>query len=87
MLMYLFLFGLSFANDFTLTKYYIYVAQGKRWHCVGLALLQQLFSLTAVCYTLVDVEPLSREQFTRWAVTAFAYGSAAFFSVKPKAET
>jgi hypothetical protein len=83
-MIYLLLFGLSFANDYFLTKYYICVAEGKRWYCAGLSLCQQLCAMSAVCFNLVDVEPLSRDQFTRWAVTAVAYATAALFSVKEK---
>lgn len=83
MVIYVLLFVLGFANDYLLTTYYLAAAKGRRWFCVGLSLAQQACSLSAVCFNLVDVEPLSHEQFIRWGVTAVAYACAAAVSVKP----
>lgn len=83
MLVYLILFAICFANEFLLTTYYVNASKGKRWLCVGIAVLQQFVSVAAAFFNLVDVEPLSREQFTRWVVTACAYGLATYVVVKP----
>lgn len=83
MKIYALLFALGFANEALLTSYYINAAKGKRWLCVLLSLAQQAVYTTAVCFTLVDVEPLSREQFLRWGISALSYGCATAFVVKP----
>lgn len=87
MLIYAGLFALGFVNDALLTSYYLHAAKGHRWRCVLLSLGQQAVSMTAMAFNFVDVEPLSREQFTRWAVTALAYACAAAWVVKPLPKT
>lgn len=81
------LFSLGFCNEFLLTKYYLEAAKGRRWLCVLLSLAQQAVSTVAVCYTLVDVEPLSHEQFIRWGVSALSYGCATAWVVRPQTGT
>lgn len=83
MKVYVLLFCLGFANDWLLTTFYLQAAKGRHWLCAGLSLAQQVCSLTALAFNVVDVEPLSREQLTRWIVTAFAYACAALVSVRP----
>ncbi len=83
MWVYLILFAICFANEYLLTTYYVNAAKGKRWLCVGIAVTQQFVSVAGAFFNLVDVEPLSREQFTRWTITAFAYGLATYTVVKP----
>lgn len=85
MTVYLVLFALGFANESTLTSYYTNAAKGRRWLCVGLSLLQQVWACCATYYNLVDVVPGSHEQWLRWAVTACSYGAATAWVVKPGA--
>lgn len=84
MMVYALLFALGFANEALLTSYYLHAPFGHRWRCVVLSLLQQAVALSALCFNIVDVEPLSREQFTRWIVTALSYGCATAWVVRPK---
>ena len=83
MSVYLLLFATGMANEALLTSYYLNAAKGRRWLCVALALGQQVVSIAATFYTLVDVVPGSREQFIRWAITACSYGCATALVVKP----
>lgn len=83
MLINCFLFLVGFANEALLTSYYTNAAKGRRWLCVGLSLAQQVVAAAATFYTLVDVVPMSREQFVRWGVTALSYGCATAVVVKP----
>lgn len=87
MRVYALLFCLGFANEALLTLYYTRAARGQRWLCVLLSLAQQAVSTVAICYTLVDVEPLSREQFIRWGVSALSYGCATAWVVRPQTGT
>ncbi len=84
MLIYAFLFAAGFANESLLTAYYVCAAEGRRWRCVLLSLAQQVVSIASTLYTLVDVEPGSREQMIRWVVVALSYVAASAWIVKPK---
>jgi hypothetical protein len=81
MLIYLFLFIAGFLNEALLTSYYINAAKGKKWLCVGLSLGQQIVSIGAMFFNLVDVEPKSIEQLIRFIITAFSYATATYFIV------
>ncbi len=86
-MVYVLLFGICFLNEALLTSYYIHAAKGRRWLCVGISIIQQFVSVAGAFYNLIDVEPLSREQFVRWTVTAVAYGTATYVVVKPNPDT
>ena len=84
MIVYAFLFACGFSNEALLTAYYVSAGEGKRWRCVALSLAQQVVSVATTLYTLVDVEPGSREQFIRWGITALSYGFASAWIVRPR---
>jgi hypothetical protein len=81
------LFCIGFINEYLLTSYYIHAAKGHRWLCMGLTMLQQSMSFTALWFNIVDGSPSIHERICRWFVTGLSYGAATYFVVKPASKS